>query len=90
MQNSNELFKTFILNNLALSRRGAIPKEFAQQSISGYYKALKDLNGVDKLTTLYKDLAGYVLAGTPNQQKNARYLLEGTLDLSTVLDRLGR
>lgn len=90
MQNSNELFKTFILNNLALSRRGAIPKEFAQQSISGYYKALKDLNGVDEVTNLYKDLAGYVYGGTTTQQKNAMDLLNGTLDLSPILDRLGR
>ena len=90
MQNSNELFKTFILNNLSMTRRGIIPEEFAQQSIAGYYKALADLGGTDELTTLYKDLAGYVYGGTPNQQKNAKDLLEGTLDLSTVLDVLGR
>lgn len=90
MQNSNELFKTFILNQLSLATRKLITDTQAYDGINGYYKALEDLNGVDKLTTLYKDLAGYVLAGTPNQQKNARDLLEGTLDLSTVLDRLGR
>lgn len=90
MQNSNELFKTFILNNLSLIRRGFITDDLANEAIRGYYKALQDLNGVDDLTTLYKDLAGYVLAGTTTQQENAKNLLNGKLDLSTVLDKLGR
>ena len=88
MNNSNELFKTFILQQLAMVRRGFITGGQANGAIKGYYKALADLGGTDELTTLYKDLAGYVYGGTHNQQKNARDLLEGTLDISTVLDVL--
>lgn len=88
MQNSNELFKTFILNQLALAKRDLITEIQAHEGIRGYYKALENMNGVDMVTTLYKDLAGYVLAGTPNQQKNAQDLLNGTLDILTVLDVL--
>lgn len=90
MQNSNELFKTFILNQLSLAKRKLITDTQAYDGINGYYKALEDLNGVDDLTTLYKQLAGYVILGTNTQQKNAKDLLNGTLDLSTVLDVLGR
>lgn len=84
MNNSNELFKTFIINNLKLAKRGMIPKEFAQQSIMGYYKALEDLNGVDELTTLYKDLAGFIYCGTRTQRENAENILNGVINLSDL------
>jgi hypothetical protein len=87
MQNSNELFKTFILNQLSLAKRKLITGLQAHDGINGYYKALKDLNGVDDLTTLYRDLAGYVYGGTTTQATNARYILEGKASLSDLLER---
>ena len=87
MNNSNELFKTFILNNLSMTRRGFITDDLANESIRGYYKALVDLNGVDDLTTLYKDLAGYVYGGTTTQATNARAILEGKASLYDFLGR---
>lgn len=87
MNNSNELYKTFILNQLAMVRRGAIDTNQASTAIKGYYTALADMDGADELTKQYKELAGLVLFGTPNQAKNARALLEGSLDLSNMLDK---
>lgn len=87
MNNSNQLFKTFILNQLAMVRRGAIDTNQVSTAIKGYYTALADMDGADELTKQYKELAGLVLFGTPNQAKNARALLEGNLDLSNMLDK---
>lgn len=87
MNNSNELYKTFILNQLAMVRRGAIDTNQVSTAIKGYYTALVDMDGADELTKQYKELAGLVLFGTPNQAKNAQALLEGKLDLSNMLDK---
>lgn len=87
MNNSNELYKTFILNQLAMVRRGAIDPNQVSTAIKGYYTALADMDGADELTKQYKELAGLVLFGTPNQAKNARALLEGNLDLSNILNK---
>lgn len=87
MNNSNELYKTFILSQLSMVRRGAIDTSQVSTAIKGYYTALADMDGADELTKQYKELAGLVLFGTPNQAKNARALLEGKLDLSNILDK---
>ena len=87
MNNSNELFKTFILQQLSMARRGFITDDLANKAIRGYYKALVDLNGVDDLTTLYKDLADCVYGGTSTQATNARDILEGKASLSDLLGR---
>ena len=68
-------------------RRGAIDSNQVSTAIKGYYTALADMNGADELTKQYKELAGLVLFGTPNQAKNAWALLDGSLDLSNILDK---
>lgn len=87
MNNSNELYKTFILGQLSMVRRGIVTAELAGTAFNTYYTALADMNGADELTKQYKELAGLVLFGTPNQAKNAQALLEGTLDLSNILNK---
>ena len=85
--NSNELFKTFIVTQHTTARAGFITGTEAHKAIEGYYKALEDMDGTDELTTLYKDLAGYVYRGTTTQADKARAILEGTT-LSDLLDPL--
>lgn len=87
MNNSNQLFKTFILGQLSMIKRGFTDENHASAAIKGYHTALTDMGGTDELTKQYKELAGLVLFGTPNQAKNARALLEGNLDLSNMLDK---
>lgn len=87
MNNSNQLFKTFILGQLSMIRRGTVDENQASTAIKGYFTALADMDGADELTKQYKELAGLVLFGTPNQAKNAQALLEGTLDLSNILNK---
>ena len=86
-KSNNEFYRTFILGQLTMIKRGFVTAELAGKAFDTYYTALVDMDGADELTKQYKELAGLVLFGTPAQAKNAQALLEGSLDLSNILDK---
>lgn len=85
--NSNELFKTYIVNTLQMVARGILTGVQAQEGINGYYKALEDMKGTDELTTLYNHLSYYALSGTVTQSENARNILKGNISITDLLDK---
>lgn len=86
MNNSNELFRTFILSILASTNNGRFKRPTGTLQVIGYYQALEDLNGVDELTRLYKQLATIALSDDLRSREEAQRILANPMDaLETIL-----
>lgn len=86
MNNSNEFFRTFILSILASTNKGHFKRPTGTLQVIGYYQALEDLNGIDELTRLYKQLAVIALSDDPTRREEAQRILANPMDaLKTIL-----